>query len=251
MIVLMFILGAVFGSFLLVIGTRLPLKENVLTGRSRCDNCMSVLKWYELIPIVSFIIQGGKCRNCHNKISMEHLLIEIITGLLFVFGFIYYDITPDLFLYLVLILVTILIFVSDFKYMIILDSTWIIGSILILLIKFVYYGTNNFFQSFISGIGLLGVMLLIKVIGDKIFKKESLGGGDIKLSFLIGSAIGFRLGLISLIFSSFLALPYALTQVFLNKKNELPFGPFLIAATVIIFIFLDKFTNLLVFFTLS
>ena len=101
MILFMFILGAIFGSFLLVIGTRLPLGENVFTGRSRCDNCKNELKWYELIPIISFLIQGGKCRNCHNKISKEHILIEIITGLLFVFGFIYYDITTELFLYLI------------------------------------------------------------------------------------------------------------------------------------------------------
>ena len=77
-------------------------------------------------------------------------------------------------------------------------------------------------------------MYLIKLIGDKVFKKESLGGGDIKLSFFIGillgyPAIGFKLGLISIIFSSFLALPYAISQVYLNKKNELPFGPFLIS----------------------
>lgn len=251
MVILMFILGAIFGSFYLVIGTRLPLKENVFTGRSRCDNCKNELKWYELIPIISYIIQLGKCRNCHKKISKEHILIEIITGLFFTIGYIYYGKTPELLLYLVLISVAILIFISDFKYMIILDSTWIIGSIFIILIKLIFYGQSTFIQSVISGILLFIVMYLIKIVGDKIFKKESLGGGDIKLSFLIGTIIGFRLGLINLIFASFLALPYALTQVYLNKKNELPYGPFLIAATVIIFIFLEKFTNLLIFFTLS
>ena len=251
MIIFMFILGAIFGSFYLVIGTRMPLKENVFTGRSRCDNCKNELRWYELIPIISFILQMGKCRNCKKKISVEHLLIEIVTGLLFAVGYMYYGKTLEFLIYLILISVSIIIFVSDFKYMIILDSTWIIGSILILLIKFIAYGTGSFFQSIISGIGLFSVMYLIKIIGDKIFKKESLGGGDIKLSFLIGSIVGFRLGLISLVFASFLALPYALTQVYLNKKNELPYGPFLIAATVIIFVFLEKFTNLLVFFTLS
>lgn len=250
MIVFMFILGAVFGSFLLVIGTRMPLKENVITGRSRCDFCKNELKWYELIPIVSYLIQGGKCRNCHRKISSSHLIIEIITGLLFVYGYIIFPNIFELLIYLILILVTILIFVSDFKYMIILDSTWIIGSISIIFIKFIAYGWISVLLSILNGIGLFTVMLLIKFIGDKVFKKESLGGGDIKLCFLIGIAIGFRLGLIALVFSAFLALPYALAQIYLNKKNELPYGPFLIAATTIIYVFLDKFTNLLVLFTL-
>ena len=251
MIGFMFILGAIFGSFLLVIGTRMPLGENVITGRSRCDFCKNELKWYELIPIISYIIQNGKCRHCHRKINHNHLIIEIVTGLLFVFGYIYFKNIFELLIFLVLILVTILIFISDFKYMIILDSSWIIGSVAIIFVKFIAYGYITILLSVLKGIGLFLIMFLIKLIGDKIFKKESLGGGDIKLCFLIGLTIGFRLGLIALVFSAFLALPYALTQIYLNKKNELPYGPFLIAATVIIYVFLDKFVNLLVFFTLS
>ena len=134
--------------------------------------------------------------------------------------------------------------------MIILDSTLIIGSALIIGIKMISYGFNSAILSIISGLELFIVMLIIRYIGNKLFKKDSLGGGDIKLSFLIGLAIGFELGLINLIFASFLALPYALAQVYFNKKNELPYGPFLIAATVIIYIFIDKFTNLLIFFTI-
>ena len=69
---LIFVIGIVLGSFYLVVGTRLPLKENIITGRSRCDSCKTVLKWYELIPVVSFVIQRGKCRTCNKKISIEH-----------------------------------------------------------------------------------------------------------------------------------------------------------------------------------
>lgn len=251
MAVALFIFGTIFGSFYLVIGTRLPLKENVITGRSRCDNCKHELSWYELIPIISFVIQKGKCRNCHKKISINHLLVEIVTGILFAFGYYYYGISYELFMYLVIISVTILIFVSDFKYMIILDSTWIVGGILIIILKLIAYGTYSVLMSILNGIGLFIIMYIIKIIGNFLFKKESLGDGDIKLSFFIGLTIGFRLGLISLIFASFLALPYAFAQIYLNKKNELPYGPFLISATAIIFIFLEKFNNLLIFFYLS
>lgn len=248
--ILMFIIGTVFGSFFLVIGTRLPLKENVITGRSRCDNCKKELCWYELIPIVSYVIQMGKCRKCKKAISINHLVIEIITGLLFVFGYNYFAELSDLLIYLVSISVALIIFVSDFKYMIILDSTWIIGALLVIIIKLVFTSLNSTLISLASGIGLFLVMYSVKLIGDKLFKKESLGGGDIKLCLFIGLIIGFRLGLISLVFASFLALPYAFVNVYLNKKNELPYGPFLIAAAVIIYIFIDKFTNLLILFSL-
>ena len=246
-----FVIGTILGSFYLVIGTRLPLKENVITGRSRCDTCKETLNWYELLPIVSYLMCGGKCKHCKNKISSIHLIMELATGLVFFIGYLYYGKNYELFIDLIIISVALIIFVSDFKYMIILDSSLIIGSIFILIIKFIAYGTTSLFYSILGGIGLFITMYVIKVIGDKLFKKESLGGGDIKLSFLIGLTIGFRLGLISLIFASFLALPYALAQVYLNKKNELPYGPFLIAATVIIYVFIEKFTNLLVFFSLT
>ena len=134
--VVMFIFGALFGSFYLVIGTRLPLKENVITGRSRCDNCKKTLKWYELIPIISFIFQKGKCNHCHKKISIEHLIVEIITGILFVVGYLIYGLTWDLGIYLILTSLTILIFISDFKYMIILDSPLVISSILLVFITY-------------------------------------------------------------------------------------------------------------------
>lgn len=248
---LIFIIGAIFGSFYLVIGTRLPLKDNVITGRSRCDYCKTILKWYELIPIISYLIQLGKCRHCKKKISPIHLIMELVTGFIFLIGYLYYGICFELIIFLTLVSVALVIIVSDFKYMIILDSTLIVGSIVILLVKLVSYGYQSAFYSIISGLGLFLTMYIIKLIGDKMFKRESLGGGDIKLCFLIGLTIGYRLGLISLIFASFLAFPYAIAQVYLNKKNELPYGPFLIVATTIIYFFLDKFINLLVFFSLT
>ena len=255
MAIFLFIIGAILGSFYLVIGTRLPLKENVFTGRSRCDHCKQILKWYELIPIISFIIQLGKCRNCGKKISPDHIILEIITGLLFLVGYIYYGITLKLGIYLVIVSIAIIIFVSDFKYMIILDSPLVIGSILIIILRYFEIGLKGTFISIIYGISLFLIMLFIKFVGDKMFKRESLGGGDIKLSFLIGLTLGYpnvglRLSLISLIFSAFLAFPYAIGTMYLNKKNELPYGPFLISSMIIIYIFIEKFLRLLIFFSL-
>jgi len=253
--VCLFIIGAILGSFYLVIGTRLPLKENVITGRSRCDHCKTILKWYELIPLFSYIIQLGKCRNCKKKIGFDHFCMEIITALLFLIGYFHFGLTIRLGIYLVVVSVALIIFVSDFKYMIILDSPLVIGSVLIVILRYFELGFKNTVYSIIYGIALFLIMYLIKIIGDKILKKECLGGGDIKLCFLIGltlgyPAIGLRISMISLILSAFFALPYAMVSVYLNKKNELPYGPFLISSMIIIYVFIEKFVNLLMFFSL-
>ena len=88
-------------------------------------------------------------------------------------------------------------------------------------------------------------MYFIQFLGGKIFHKESLGGGDVKLSFVIGLVLNFRLGLIALILSTFLALPYSIASLYLTKNHEVPYGPFLVGALAIVFVFLDKFKNLL------
>ena len=251
MIIVFAILGAFLGSFYLVVGSRLPLGDNIVSGRSRCDHCHHVLAWFELIPLFSYIVLKGKCRYCHKN----HFLVEIITSIIFGWAYLYFGLTYKLATFLVLISVLIIIFISDIKYMIILDSPLIIGSILITIIRFFEVGLKDSFSGVLYGLALFLTMFLIKKMGDFLFKKESLGGGDIKLAFLMGFTlgypnIGYRLGLISIVFAAFLALPYALASLYLNKKNELPFGPFLISSLTIMYIFLDKFKNLLIFFIL-
>ncbi len=249
---LIFVIGAIMGSFYLCISMRLPINKSIL-GRSCCDNCGEELKWYELIPILSYIFLLGKCHHCHKKISILYLVIEVLSALLFLSGYLYFGLTIKYAIYLVLVSLAIIIFITDFKYMIILDSPLIISSILIIILKYFEVGFKNTLWSIVFGIALFFTMYLIKLFGDLIFKRESLGGGDIKLAFVIGltlgySVIGYELGLICIIFASFLALPYAVASLYLNKKNELPYGPFLIASLVIMFIFFDKFYNLLIFF---
>jgi len=90
-------------------------------------------------------------------------------------------------------------------------------------------------------------MIIIAYIGKKLFKKDALGGGDIKLALIIGIILNFRLGLLSIIFSSLLAMPYALGTIFLSKNKEVPFGPFLIGSLALVFIFNEKFMNLITF----
>ena len=221
MAVLIFIIGACLGSFLLVVGKRLPKNEDIIFSRSRCDNCHHILAWHDLVPIFSYVLLKGKCRYCHTKINPVNLLIELSMGLMFLLGYLYFTPSYLLYGYLILTCLMIVIFVSDFSYYIILDSPLIVSTLLFIIIKFIYFGLKEVLLSLASGIILFTVMYLIKLIGDKLFKKESLGGGDIKLSFVIGFVLGFRLSLLALILSSFLALPYSVASLKLQKNNEI------------------------------
>lgn len=243
--ILSFIIGTIMGSFYLVLATRLPKGEDVLTSRSRCDFCKKPLKWYNLIPLLSFIFQKGRCSNCHEKISSEHFFAELFSGLLFFLTSIYFPFGYNYLLGLVIVSLMIIIFISDFKYMIILDSPLITSIILIILLKIIYFDIKTVFISIISGIILFLVMFLIEKLGTLILKKDSLGGGDIKFAFIIGLSLGVKLGIVALVLSTFLALPYALASVKIMKKHELPYGPFLAGALFIVFFHLDKFTNLI------
>lgn len=245
MAVLLFIIGACLGSFYLVVATRLPKHQDVLVDRSRCDNCGHQLKFWELIPIFSYIFLRGKCSSCKKKIGSLNLIIEVTMGILFLIGYLYYGISYEMFIYDIVSSIMIIIFITDFSEYLILDSPLVVGSIAIIILDFVYLGLNKTLVQIASGIGLFLTMLLIKFIGDLIFKRESLGGGDIKFAFVIGLVLGFRLSLCALILSTFLALPYSFAFLALKKNNEVPYGPFLAASLFIIFLFITKFNNLL------
>lgn len=245
--ILSFILGTIMGSFYLVSATRLPKGEDIVKSRSRCDNCKYVLKWYNLVPILSFIFQRGKCTKCGKKISSEHFFVEIFTGLLFLLTSIYFPLGYNYFVGLIVVSLMIIIFISDFKYMIILDSPLIVSIILVVILKLIYFDFKTMLYSVISGLILFLVMLLIEKLGTLVLKKDSLGGGDIKFAFLMGLILDLKLGIVALVLSTFLALPYALASVKVMKKHEFPYGPFLAGSLFIVFFHFDKFTNLINF----
>lgn len=234
-IVYMFIIGAVLGSFYMVVGDRLPNNESIVTPRSHCSKCNHTLSWYELIPIVSYIIQRGKCKNCHTKLSISYMLIEILSGTLFALSYYLYGFNYEFFMSIIISSLLIIIYVSDFKYLIINDEPLIIAITLSIITNFIFLGTIKGLYLIISGLVMFIFMYLVKLFGDKAFKRESLGGGDIKLAFFIGCTLGLRLAFVSLIIASFLALPYASYYVVKKQEREIPFGPFLITGVLITF----------------
>ena len=243
--IIIFIYGLLFGSFYNVVGLRLPNNESILKPRSHCPNCNHQLSWYENIPIFSYLFLKGKCKICKEPISVIYPLIELLTGVLFLISYLLFGISENFFIGVILSSLVVIIFVSDSKYMIILDSPLIISALLILIVKFSYHGIKAVGYSLIGGIIVFALMYLLMILGNFLFKKESLGGGDIKLSFISGLALGPYLGTFYIVLGAFLALPYALYTTIKNKETMLPFGPFLAISMLIIFFNADKVTELL------
>ncbi len=244
-IIVLFIFGIVFGSFYNVVGYRLPKGESLIKPPSHCPNCNHRLKAYELIPIFSFLFLGRKCSKCKQKISWFYAIFEFITGVLFALSYIVFGFTINFFIAITLSSVLIIVIISDYQTMIIPDEVLIFGIVTILIEQFIGFDIKNVLFNILSGIICFGGMWLLKLFGDVVFKKESMGGGDIKLMFLIGLTIGWQSGLLSVVLAAFLALPIALIILKQKKDHELSFGPFLSVATLILFFTSINFNSIL------
>ena len=236
MLYFIFIIGAIFGSFYGVVGTRLPEGKSIVKPRSHCEKCGHILKWYENIPILSYIFLGGLCKKCKNPIGFVYFLTELLSGCLFALCYKVFGISYEFFTAVILSSLVIIIFVSDSKYMIINDSPLIISAIIIFVIKWLNTGIVSALLSILSGLIIFGVAYLLMLFGSLVFKQEALGGGDIKLSFVAGIVLGVKLGILYIVLASFLAFPYAVYVTLKNKDNMLPFGPFLVSSLLIIYL---------------
>jgi leader peptidase (prepilin peptidase)/N-methyltransferase len=230
--IVLFIMGTVFGSFYNVVGYRLPKGESLIKPSSHCPKCNHRLNVFDLFPIFSFVFLKGKCRYCKTKISPFYMLFEMFTGLLFLLSYLVFKDN-------VLVLITVLTFISfimiicisDYLYLIIPDSVIIFfGSLLIIEKLFL----PNIVSSLLNGVYAFVLMLLIKLFGDFVFKKESMGGADIKLMFVIGLMLGFSNAIGTIFLASIIGLPVALVILIKKKDHIIPFGPFLGIASIIL-----------------
>ena len=231
-----FVFGSIMGSFYHVVATRLSLEESIIKPGSHCPKCNHFLKWYENIPIISYLILGGKCSSCNSRIPLSYLVVEIITGSLFAVCYHSFGLTLELLIGLIFISSLIIVIISDIEYMIILDEVLIVSTLLIAISYIVFLGLEEAAYHIYSGVGAFLVMYSIKILGDKAFKKESLGGGDIKLMFLFGMVLGLPMSICTIFLATFIAFPIALIILFSNRENVIPFGPFLSMAAILIFI---------------
>lgn len=236
--VILFIFGLVFGSFYNVVGLRLSKGESIVFPPSHCMNCNHRLHFFDLIPLFSYLFLKGKCRYCSKNISIKYPLFELLTAILFCTSYLKFGYSIETIISIILCSMLVIITVSDLDSYIIPDSVLIICSILIFGLYFYEYKTIPL-NNLLNGIASFIFMFLIKMLGNFILKKESMGDGDIKLMAVVGMVIGFKKVILSLFLASYLGLPYAIyIMVKKNVNHELPFGPFLSLASLIL-LFVD------------
>ena len=210
--IVLFVFGIVLGSFYNVVCYRLPLKKSLIKPGSHCPKCKKPLSFWELIPLFSYIFQRGKCKKCGAKIS--GLNLELIISLIFVS-------------------LVVIVFVTDIKEMIVLDEVIGISLVFLIIIRLII--GYNWLDLTLDLIIPFLLMFLIKIFGDHCFKKESMGGGDIKLMPVFGVLLGYKTAFIVIGFGAFLAFPIALLFLFIKKQRIIPFGPFLSLAALILY----------------
>ena len=220
--IMIFLIGISIGSFLNVCIYRIPKKEDIVFERSHCMSCGNVLKWYELIPLFSFIVQGGKCRNCKTKLSVQYPLIELLNGLIYVWIFMAKGFQPESILFCICASVLIVISVIDWRtYEIPFGCNIIIG---ILGIVRVFLNLAHWYDYVIGFFAVSGLFLIIYWIT----KGRGIGGGDIKLMAAAGLLLGWQNILLSLMIGSIAGsvIHLALMKV-QGKDRVLAFGPYL------------------------
>lgn len=232
--ILFFIFGTIMGSFYNVVGYRLPRGESIAFPPSHCTKCNHRLSALELIPIFSFLFQKGKCKNCKAKISWFYTIFEFITGLMFAISYLVFGLSMDLVIAITFISMLLIVIISDYQTMIIPDELLIFTGILLIIEIFIKSGLNITLNSLLNGIIMFFIMFIIKLIGDFMFKKESMGGGDIKLMFIYGLVLGWPTSCVSICLASFIGLPISLVLLKKNDNHEIPFGPFLAIAAIIL-----------------
>jgi leader peptidase (prepilin peptidase) / N-methyltransferase len=242
-VIFVFIVGLIIGSFANVVIYRVPRNLSIVKPGSRCPSCNTSIKPYDNIPLLSFLILGGKCRSCGKRIGWRYPLVELTNGLLYILAyFISMHNQPNISLMIVSIYLStvfLIIFLIDYDFKIIPDSLSISGIIIGFGISFL---PGIPIKPLLSGIGLVAGGLLfygIAVLGDKLFKKESMGGGDIKLAAMLGAFVGWQGVLLVLCLASLLGTVIGLTALGLARDKEaartIPFGPFLVTAGLITF----------------
>jgi prepilin signal peptidase PulO-like enzyme (type II secretory pathway) len=227
-------IGAILGSFLGCMGYRIPNKIKTTYPSSFCSSCKKSLKWYMNIPIISYIVLKGKCSYCKKKIGFIYFLCEILGAILFLGSYLLFGFTEKFFLLIILTCALIVTIVSDFLYYYISDRVLIMSYFSIIIVYLTFRTYEELFGYIGTSIIIFLVMIGIKVIGNQLFKKESLGDGDIKLMAVLGLSLGLLNSFVSLFVSSCIALIYSIIVLAKNKEGVIPFGPFLIMGTMIV-----------------
>lgn len=232
-----FLYGLILGSFYNVVGLSVPINHSFTTRRSACPNCQKTLLAIELIPVLSYLIQGGKCCGCKARISPLYPIIELLTGILFVIAFIVFGWQSELIVGLTLISLFMIITVSDLKYMLIPDKILLVFAG-IFLIERIFIPLTPWWDSLLGSVIGFTLLLIIAIVS-----KGGMGGGDIKLFALIGFVVGTKTMLLSFMLATFYGAFFGIIGLLfklVKRGNPIPFGPFIAAGTLTAYFFYEE-----------
>lgn len=245
--IFVFFFAACIGSFLNVCIVRLPKEQSVIRPGSHCTSCKKPVAWYDNIPLLSYLILGGKCRHCQARFSIRYFFVELITALV-LFGFYkYYGLKPMTAAYWIMVSGFIVATFVDFEYRIIPDEVSIGGMFVGLILSGIIpelHGIASQSGTLMpnlqalgwSFVGILvggGSIFLMGLLGDFIFKKESMGGGDVKLMAMVGAFMGWKLALLTFFLAPFFGAIYGVIEKIRTKDSAIAYGPFLVLGAIL------------------
>lgn len=229
-IIIFFILGVIFGSFFNVVGLRSPKNLTFIQYPSHCPHCNKTLRWYELIPLLSFLWQRGTCKNCQARISPMYPVIELVTGILFLYSYFQIGFQTELITAFLFISLLVIITVSDVAYMLIPNKI-ILFFLPLLIISRIISPLTPWYDMIIGAVvGYTTIALII------VLSRGGMGAGDMKLFFILGIVLGWKEVLFTLFLASLLGACIGLILRFLQKvgrRQPIPFGPYIALAAII------------------
>ncbi len=229
-----FVFGLIVGSFLNVCIYRIPLNRSIIYPPSSCPVCGARIKWYDNIPLISYILLKGKCRNCMEPISITYPIVELLSGIVSTAVYLKYGLTLQTASYLLLSYALIVAAFIDLKHYIIPDRISL--GLIVIGIAISYFLPIGLKGSIFGAIFGFVILYIIATLGKKVFKKEAMGGGDIKLLSGIGAFIGVKGVLFTLFVASLIGSVVGIILIAAGRSHlgsRLPFGPYLSLAAIL------------------
>lgn len=231
---LVFIFGLVFGSFFNVVGLRVPMKKSIVSPSSHCTTCQRQLQALDLVPVLSYVLLGGKCRGCGQKISWIYPFMELVTGVLFAFAYWQFGFSAEFFVAILFSSLLVIIVVSDFAYMLIPNKVLILF-LPLLVIGRIMSPLLPWWDSLLGAVVGFGILYSIAVLS-----RGGMGGGDIKLFFLIGLVLGTMGSLLTLFLATVIGMIVGTLVLRVRgqgRKTPVPFGPSIALAAIIVYFY--------------
>ncbi len=240
------------GSFLNVCIHRFPKNLSIVFPASHCVKCNKPILWFDNIPIISYIVLGGKCRSCKEKISPRYFIVELLTGILFTILYLHYGLSVKLYIYAIFVAALIVATFVDFDIQEIPDqaSLGCLGIALIASAIFPeLFGVQSHLASFgWSCVGAIvggGSILVTAYLGEFVFKREAMGGGDVRLMAMIGAFIGWKMVVLTYFLAPFFGAPIGIYLKYRQGKEIIPYGPYLSLAAIVSLLWGDRILSYL------